>query len=146
MFLAGAHRTVDAEPHGYPARLADGDCRWVFRGVHDVFELRVGNGEDAGGWRMAAGLHLRGGERCGGIAIVRGWDSAGEQVLGAAHDAREIRRRTDADAHPYRRVGQVARQAAVRSDRRAAAQGEILWSDGAARGCGLRWLQHLPYG
>src|SRR5216684_2744698 len=146
MFLAGAHRTVNAEPHGDPAGLADGDCRWFFWRLHDVFELRMGNGEDAGGWRVAAGFHLRGGECCGRIAAVRGWDSAGEQVLGAAHDAPEIRGRTNTDAHPHRRVGQVAWQAAVRSDRGAAAQGEIFWSDGAARGCGLRWLEHLSYG
>src|SRR6267378_2646916 len=65
--------------------------------------------------------------------------------LRSHHDARKIRRRAHADAHPHRRIGQVARQIAPRSHRRDAAQRRLLRRNRAARRRRLRRLKHLSH-
>src|SRR5258708_1981004 len=90
MFFSRIDWADFAEPADCAAGMADGDRGGIFRRVHHVFELRMGNGEDAGGGGMAVGYDLRGGERGVWVIAFGGGDSVGEPVLGARDDAPEI--------------------------------------------------------
>src|SRR5580698_1481988 len=81
MLSAWADRTDHAEPHDDFAGLACGDHRRLFWRLHHVFELRLGDGEDAGRRRMAPGNRLCRGQCCDRAFIVSGRDSAGELFL-----------------------------------------------------------------
>jgi hypothetical protein len=63
------NRTIHAEPHADFTGLARGDCRGIFRRLHHVFRLWVGNCENAGRRRMAARDDVRGRERVAGLLL-----------------------------------------------------------------------------
>jgi hypothetical protein len=83
MLFTRTYWAVHAESAGDFSGLARGDCRRFFRRVHNFFQLWLGDREDVGGRRVAAGDHVRRGERRRWIAAVRCRDSVGEPVLGA---------------------------------------------------------------
>src|SRR6266404_7856194 len=82
MFSAGPDRTTDIEPHAGFRGNAHGYCGWIFRRLHHLFQLRMGNRENVGRWRVAAGKHLRRSQRDCGIVIVVGRNSPGQSILG----------------------------------------------------------------
>src|SRR5260370_30642771 len=65
-----AYRTVDAESPDDFRGLAHGHRGGIFRRVHDFFQLRVGDGEDAGGWGVAAGPYFTGWQRAALLSFV----------------------------------------------------------------------------
>ncbi len=90
VFFPWIDRADSAESRDCAAGMADGDRGGIFRRVHHVFELRMGDGEDAGGGGVVVGYDLRGGERGVWVIAFGGGDSVGEPVLGARNDAPEI--------------------------------------------------------
>jgi hypothetical protein len=83
-------RPDSAEPRDCAAGVADGDRGGVFRGLHNVFEFWMGNGEDARGRGVAVGHGVRGGERGVWFAAFGCGDTVGEPVLGARDDTPDI--------------------------------------------------------
>src|ERR1700692_3611128 len=59
MYLSWIVRANSAEQRDSAAGMAHGHRRRICRRVYHVFELRVGNGEDAGGGGVAVGDGLR---------------------------------------------------------------------------------------
>ena len=49
VFFSWIDRAASVEPRNCSSGMAHGHCDRVFRGLHDVFEFWMGNGEDAGG-------------------------------------------------------------------------------------------------
>src|SRR6266436_4249523 len=80
---SGPDRTIHSEPPGDLSRLARGHRRGLLWRIHDLFELRLGDGQDAGRWRVAARDHIRRHERRGRLASLGSGHSAGEPILGA---------------------------------------------------------------
>src|ERR1700756_2305855 len=87
MFSAGSDRTTDIESHAGFRGHAHGHRGWIFRGLHHVFQLRMGNRENAGRWRMAARWHLHRRQCHCGIVVVGSRNSPGESLLATCHSA-----------------------------------------------------------
>jgi len=83
-------RAASAEPGDCAAGMADGHRDRIFRGIHNVFEFRMGDSEDAGGGRVVVGNGVRGGERGVWVVAFGRGDPVGEPVLGACDDPPEI--------------------------------------------------------
>src|SRR5258708_35532579 len=77
-----------AEPGDCAAGMAHGDRGGIFLWIHHVFQLRMGNCEDAGGGGVAVGYDVRGGERGVWVVAFGGGDPGGEPVLGRGESAR----------------------------------------------------------
>ncbi len=75
-------RTDDAESDDDFSRLAHGDHRGIFWWIHDVFELRLGDGENVGRRPMVASDQLRCGQRVHRAVAIGGRDSTRESILG----------------------------------------------------------------
>src|SRR5258708_2328559 len=72
VFFPWTDRADSAESRDCAAGMADGDCGGIFRRIHHIFELRMGNGEDARGRGVGVGKTLTGGAR-GDLGIAFGW-------------------------------------------------------------------------
>jgi hypothetical protein len=90
MLSPRSHRPVHVESHGDLARLARSHHGWFFRRIHDIFELRMGNGKDVGGRRIGSGHNVRRRQRRHWVASLGCRHSHGEPVLGARYDPRKI--------------------------------------------------------
>jgi len=81
MLSTGPDRPIHAKSHGYLAGLACGyRCRFLWR-LHHVLQLRLGNREDAGRWRVGARYRLRRGERLSRLGAERRWHPAGQPLV-----------------------------------------------------------------
>jgi len=81
LLFARPDRPVHFESHGHLARLARGYCRRLLWRLHHVLELRMGNGQDAGRWRVGARHSVcRGERRCRTVA-KRSWYPAGKPAV-----------------------------------------------------------------
>src|SRR6266852_7904627 len=159
-------RPVHAQSHGYFAGLARGHRRRLLRRLHYLLQLRLGNRQNAGRRRVAPRLCLRRRQRRSRLALVRRRNppgkpflvsTIGHAVISSAarnlswtptrklYDPPKIRRRAHPDAHPHRRIRQMARQTPPRSHRGDAAQRRLLRCNRAARRRRLRRLKHLSH-
>src|SRR5258706_4268811 len=90
LLSAGPDRTTDVEPHAGFRGHAHGHGGRLFRRLHHFFQLRMGNSEDAGRRRMAAGKHLRGGQCHCGIVVVGSRNSPGESLLASCRSSGSV--------------------------------------------------------
>src|SRR6267142_1728493 len=73
MLSAWIDRPVHTESYGHFSGYPYGDSRGIFRRIHDIFQLRMGDRENAGRRRMAACFYIYWCEcDCGIVAFDRG--------------------------------------------------------------------------
>src|SRR6266481_6616411 len=88
MLFARADRPVYFESHGDLAGLARGHRRGLLWRLHNVLELRLGDGQDAGRRRVAARYGVCRGERRCRVVAERRWHPAGQSAMRTESTAR----------------------------------------------------------
>lgn len=81
VFFPGTDRAIHFESHGDLAGLAGGHCGGVLRGVHDIFQFWMGDGQNDGSWRVGAGFGICRGQRVRRVVFIGGGNTASQQIL-----------------------------------------------------------------
>src|SRR5215472_351760 len=81
LLLPWLDRPVHHESHGAARGLARGHYGRLLWRLHDLFQLWLGNGQNAGRWRVARRNRLRGCKRGGGPAVIRSRHPPRQQIL-----------------------------------------------------------------